>query len=57
MKKVPEIIERINELRENYTSSLEDSTEQNPLYFKRQGALFALDELLKFINDDRWKAK
>ena len=57
MKKVPEIIDRINELRENYTSSLEDSTEQNPLYFKRQGALFALDELLKFINDDRWKAK
>ncbi len=57
MKKIPEVIDRINELRENYMTSLEESTEQNPLYFKRQGALWALDELLKFINDDKWKAK
>ena len=57
MKKIQEVVDRINELRENYMSSLEDSTEQNPLYFKRQGALWALDELLKFINDDKWKVK
>ena len=57
MKRVQEIIDRIDDLRENYKTSLEESSEQNALYYKRQGALWALDELLKFINDDKWKVK
>ena len=57
MKNVHQIIDRINELKESYESALEFSPEKNELYFKRQGAVWTLDELLQFIKDDRQVAK
>ena len=57
MKNVHQIIDRINELKESYESALEFSPEKNELYFKRQGAVWTLDELLQFITDDRQVSK
>ena len=57
MKNVQQIIARIDELKESYESALEFSPEKNELYFKRQGAVWTLDELLQFITDDRQVAK
>lgn len=57
MKTVQQIIDRINELKESYNYALNDSKEENALYFKRQGAVWTLEELLLFITDDRQRAK
>ena len=57
MKNVAQIIDRINELKESYEYALSESNEENALYFKRQGAVWTLEELLLFITDDRQKAK
>ena len=57
MKTIDQVINRINELKESYESALEYSPEKNELYFKRQGAVWTLDELLQFITDDRHVAK
>ncbi len=57
MKTVPQIISRIEELKESYENALEYSPEKNELYFKRQGAVWTLDELLSFITDSRQVAK
>ena len=57
MKSVRQVIDRINELKESYESALEFSPEKNELYYKRQGAVWTLDELLQFITDDRQVAK
>lgn len=57
MKTVAQIINRIEEVKESYENALEYSPEKNELYFKRQGAVWTLDELLHFIKDDRCVAK
>lgn len=57
MKTIHQVISRIEELKESYESALEYSPEKNELYFKRQGAVWTLDELLMFIKDDRQVAK
>ena len=57
MKTVTQIINRIEELKESYESALEYSPEKNELYFKRQGAVWTLDELLLFIKNDKQVAK
>ena len=57
MKTVAQIINRIEEVKESYESALEYSPEKNELYFKRQGAVWTLDELLQFIKNDKQVAK
>lgn len=57
MKNIQQVINRIEELKESYEYALENSDEENPLYFKRQGAVWTLNELLMFIKDDRIVAK
>lgn len=57
MKTVTQIINRIEELKESYENALEFSPEKNELYYKRQGAVWTLDELLQFITDNRHVAK
>ena len=57
MKTVQQIINRIEELKESYENALEYSPEKNELYFKRQGAVWTLDELLQFIENDKHVAK
>ena len=57
MKTVKQIIDRVEELKESYESALKCSAEKDELYFKRQGGVWVLDELLQFIINDKYVAK
>ena len=57
MKTVQQILARFDEEIENLTFCVESSTDENPLKLKREGALAKLQELRRFITDDKWVGK